>query len=103
MPRFDLYRNPNPRASHALYLDVQSDLVSTSTRWCVPMALASGIDAPVMAGAQVVITVDGQAWLLDTPNILAVPATLLRARHGRLSSNDQLRVEAALDFMLRGY
>ena len=33
MPRFDLYRNPNPRASHALFLDVQSDLVTTATRW----------------------------------------------------------------------
>ena len=26
MLRFDVYRNPNPRATHALYIDVQSDL-----------------------------------------------------------------------------
>jgi hypothetical protein len=42
MPRFDLYRNPNQRAVHGLYLDVQSDLVSTSTRWCLPLFQAVG-------------------------------------------------------------
>jgi hypothetical protein len=63
VPRFDLYRNPNPRAVHGLYLDVQSDLVSTSP----------------------------------------VPKALLREHRGRLASDDQLRVESAIEFMLRGY
>jgi hypothetical protein len=103
VPRFDFYRNPNPRASHALFLDVQSDLVPTSTRWCVPLLPAAAAGAPAMTGAQAVLTLDGVAWLLDTPNILAVPASLLRSRQGQLSSDDRLRVEAALDFMLRGY
>ena len=40
MARFDVYRNPNPRASHGLLLDVQSDLVRTHTRWCVPLLRA---------------------------------------------------------------
>jgi len=102
MPRFDLYRNPNPRAAHALYLDVQSDLVLTSTRWCLPLRQALA-DTRVMTGAQMVFAVDGTSWLLDTPNILAVPAALLRNPQGHLSPDDQLRVETALDFMLRGY
>ena len=53
MPRFDVYRNPNPRATHSLLLDVQSDLVRT----------------PV----------------------------------GQVNSEEQLLVESAIDFMLRGY
>ena len=57
----------------------------------------------MMAGAQPQLTVDGQPWIADTPNILAVPAVLLRLKVERLASDDQLRIESALDFMLRGY
>lgn len=44
---------------------------------------------------------DGVQWLLDAPNILAVPNTLLGAPVGRLGPDEQLQVERALDFMLR--
>jgi hypothetical protein len=100
--RFDVFRNPNPRASHGLLLDVQSDLVRTQTRWCVPLLRAEPA-TPVMSGAQLLLAVAGEAWLLDTPNILAVPALLLRAPVLRLAAADQLQVESALDFMLRGW
>jgi hypothetical protein len=36
MPRFDIYKNPNPKASHAFYLDIHSDLVTTATRSNAP-------------------------------------------------------------------
>ncbi len=102
MPRFDAYRNPNPRATNALLLDVQSDLVRTATRWCVPLLQVP--DAyPVMLRAQQQVHVAGQVWLLDTPNILAVPAALLRSPVARLGSDEQLLVESSIDFMLRGY
>jgi hypothetical protein len=102
MPRFDVFRNPNPRATHALFLDVQSDLVRTATRWCVPLLLAPE-GMPILSRAQHRLNIDGQPWLLDTPNVLAVPAALLRVRIGRLAGDDQLLVEGAIDFMLRGY
>jgi hypothetical protein len=102
MPRFDLYRNPNPQAAHGLYLDVQSDLVRTATRWCVPLRPATET-TPAMTRAQVVLLVAEAIWLLDTPNILAVPLALLKVPTARLAAEDQLRVESALDFMLRGY
>lgn len=102
MPRFDVYRNPNPGAAHRLYLDVQSDLVRTATRWCVPLFDAP-VAMPAMSRAQCRVHVAGQDWLLDTPNILAVPAALLRVHVGRLGGDEQLLVESALDFMLRGY
>jgi hypothetical protein len=100
--RFDLYLNPNPRASHGLFLDVQSDLVLTSTRWCLPL-LPADAATPLLARAQLTVVLDGQGWVLDAPNILAVPTGLLRHAQGRLPADDQLRVEASLDFMLRGY
>lgn len=102
MARFDLFLNPDSRASHGFFLDVQSDLVQTATRWCVPLRRRRS-EVPLLRGAQVQIEIDGSDWVLDTPNILAVPGTLLRRPAGRLSPEDQLRVEAALDFMLRGY
>jgi hypothetical protein len=56
-----------------------------------------------MSRAQHRLHVVGQEWLLDTPNMLAVPAAVLRNHVGRLSSDEQLLVESAIDFMLRGY
>ena len=40
--------------------------------------------------------------MLDTPNILAVPAALLRSPVQQLGADDLMKVDAALDFMLRG-
>jgi len=102
MPRFDLYRNPNRRASHALLLDVQSDLVATATRWCVPLRLA-GPGQAVMQRAQSSLMVANELYVLDTPNVLAVPATLLRQPMRRLTVGEQAVVEACIEFMLRGY
>jgi hypothetical protein len=102
LPRFDIYRNPNPRAAHGLYLDVQSDLVQTATRWCIPLRPAS-LTTPVMATAQQLVNLSGANWVMDTPNMLSVQASLLRAQVARLPAEDQLRVESAIDFMLRGY
>lgn len=102
MPRFDLYRNPNRRASHALLLDVQSDLVATATRWCVPLRLA-GPGQAVMQRAQSSLMVANELYVLDTPNVLAVPATLLRQPMRRLTEGEQAVVEACIEFMLRGY
>jgi hypothetical protein len=102
MPKFDLYLNPNKAASHLLYLDVQSDFVRLSTRWCVPL-LPHLPDRPTIQGAQALVDVGQREYILDTPNLLAVPATLLRQRAGRLTSGDQLVAESCIEFMLRGY
>lgn len=102
MPRFDLFVNPNKAASHFLYLDVQSDFVRLSTRWCIPLSRHVP-RSPIVQGAQALIEVDHQAYVMDTPNLLAVPAILLRQRAGRLSSSEQLIAESCIEFMLRGY
>lgn len=102
MARFDVYRNPNPQASHELYLDVQSDLVSTATRWCIPL-LAAQPGHPVVKRAQGILNIQDGSYVMDTPNLLSVPAALLRQPIGRLGSQEQSMAEASIEFMLRGY
>jgi hypothetical protein len=103
MARFDLFANTDPRASHGLYLDVQSDLVQTPTRWCVPMRRWRS-DRPLLRGAQQLIEVDWRtigcwtrptSWPFRTRCCDILWAVCLL--------DDHLRVEASLDFMLRGY
>ena len=102
MPRFDIYPNPNPRASHAFYLDVQSDLVSTATRWCIPLQSAQPGQA-IVNRAQGLLDVQGASCMMDTPNLLAVPNALLRSPVQRLGPSEQAMAEASVEFMLRGY
>lgn len=102
MARFDVFVNPNRAATHVLYVDVQSDFVRLSTRWCIP--LSRHVPArPIVQGVQALIKLDQQEYVMDTANLLAVPAILLRQKAGRLSSSEQLIAESCIEFMLRGY
>jgi hypothetical protein len=58
---------------------------------------------PIVQGVQALIEVGDHEYVMDTPNLLAVPASLLRQQAGRLSSSDQLIAESCIEFMLRGY
>ena len=102
MSRFDIFVNPNQAATHVLYVDVQSDFVRLSTRWCIPLQRHVP-SRPIVQGAQALIEVDQHEYVMDTANLLAVPAVLLRQRAGRLSSSEQLSAESCIEFMLRGY
>lgn len=102
MPRFNVYQNPNPKASHAFYLDTQSDLVTTATRWCIPLRIAKPGQLMV-SRAQGLVKVQGSFCLVDTPNLLAVPNALLRTPIDRLDTPAQALAEAPVEFMFRGY
>ena len=102
MARFDIFVNPNKAARHPLYIDVQSDFVRLSTRWCIPLSLHVPPRA-IVQDVQAVIEFDRRAYVMDTPNLLAVPASLLRQHAGRLSTGDQMIAESCIEFMLRGY
>jgi hypothetical protein len=102
MPRFDIFANPNRTATHPFFVDVQGNLVRLSTRWCIPlMRRVSAM--PVLPGIQAAIEFQDHPYLMDTGNLLAVPAVLLQRSRGRLSSDDQFRAESCIEFMLRGY
>ena len=102
MPRFDIYKNPNPKGAHAFYLDIQSDLVTTATRWCIPVRIARP-GQPVVNRAQGLLKVQGLSYLMDTPNLLAVPNALLKSPVERLDAAAQALAEASVEFMVRGY
>ena len=59
MARFDIFVNPNKAARHLLYVDVQSDFVRLSARWCIPLSRYIP-PMPIGQGAQAVIEVDQQ-------------------------------------------
>jgi len=101
MPRFDIYKNPNPKGAHAFYLDIQSDLVTTATRWCIPLRIAK-LSQPMVSRAQAPVPVHGVNCLMDTPNLLAVLNALLRSPVDRLGPAGLALAEASVEFMLRG-
>jgi hypothetical protein len=102
MPRYDIFANPNKTAKHRFFVDVQSNLVRLSTRWCIPL-LRHGPGIPTLIGVQALIQFEDRQYLLDTGNLLAVPALMLQRSAGRLSSNEQFLAESCMEFMLRGY
>lgn len=85
-----------------MYVDVQSDFVRLSTRLCIPL-FRHVPPLPVIQGAQALIDVGPIAYVMDVPNLLAVPAAMLRQRVGHLPSADQMRAESCIEFMFRGY
>jgi hypothetical protein len=54
-------------------------------------------------GAQALVEIGDADFVMDTPNLLAVPARLLRQPAGRLSVKEQLNAESCIEFLLRGY
>ena len=58
---------------------------------------------PALIGVQALIQFEDRQYLLDTGNLLAVPALMLQRSAGRLSSNEQFLAESCMEFMLRGY
>jgi hypothetical protein len=92
MPRYDIFANPNKAATHPFYVDVQSNFVRLSTRWWF-----------ALPGVQAQIEFHEHHYLMDTGNLLVVPALLLQRSAGRLSSDQQFLAESCIEFMLRGY
>jgi hypothetical protein len=102
MPRFDIFSNPNNAAAHALFVDVQSDFVRLKTRWCIPL-IRRVPSLKIMPRVHALAEVNHQEYVLDTPNLLAVPVVLLRKPIGRLSAYDQHAAESCIEYILRGY
>jgi hypothetical protein len=56
-----------------------------------------------IAGVQALIEFQDRQYLMDTGNLLAVPASLLQHSTGRLSSDERFLAQSCMEFMLRGY
>lgn len=105
MARFDVYRNVGPHAESTPYLlDVQSNLLD-ELESCVVIPLRR-LDRFANARLPTLLTpvfdVEGQACLLETPKLAAVPRRLLKD-HVTSLVDQQSRITGALDFLFQGY
>ena len=102
--RLDVYANPDATeaARTPFFLDVQNDHIQgLKTRVVAPLWAQAWLAVP-MEDLNPTFTVAGQAVVMDTPALGAVPAALLRRPVANLAS-DQLAIQNALDALLGGY
>ncbi len=104
MARFDVYANPGSHAATTPYLlDVQSDLLNgLDSRLVIPLrSLKHFPQVKLSAQLTPIFTIEGEACLLETPKMGAVPLRVLRSRVASLAEA-QDQVTAAMDFLFQG-
>lgn len=105
MARFDVYANPGRGAeSTPFLLDVQSDLLDgLDSRVVIPLrSLSRFPDVKLPERLMPVLLMGGKRLLLETPKMAAVPRRVLKTAVVSLAQ-EQARITAALDFLIRGY
>ncbi|PIT72164.1 CcdB family protein [Limnohabitans sp. G3-2] len=105
MARFDVYANPGSHAATTPYLlDVQSDLLnSLDTKLVIPLrSLKHFPKVKLPTQLTPIFTIEGEAYLLETPKMGAVPQRVLKSPVTSLAQG-QDQITAAMDFLLHGY
>lgn len=104
MARFDVFRNEqapgNKRFPYLLV--VQSDLLE-ELRTCVvvPLGRAAVVGGKSMQGLMPTLQLDGNDWVMYTPQLAAIAASALRQRVANLQEQHHA-ILAALDFLFSG-
>ena len=104
MARFDAYANPDPdERGHTPYLlDVQNEHISSlQSRVVIPLRSEAAF-GPRARDLNPLLDVAGQAVVLDTAALAAVPLALLRPPALPLTSG-RAELLAALDTLFGGY
>jgi toxin CcdB len=104
MARFDVYANPDPaeRKSTPNLLDVQNNYIDAlSTRVVLPLRREAAF-GPAARHLNPVVIVGGEAVVLDTAAIGAVPAAELKKWVASLKA-DRNTIQDALDTLLGGF
>jgi toxin CcdB len=104
MAQFTVYRNKNPQTLSAVpfLLDVQHDLLSDlDTRVVIPLRPGSAIKGKEMRPLMPVLEIEGERFVILTPQMAGIPkselgATVTRVEHYRSE------IIAAIDFLLTG-
>jgi toxin CcdB len=105
MPQFTVYRNKSARSKtlFPLLVDVQSDLLEDlQTRAVIPLSKAASLTRNPLSHLMPVLKLDGEAYVLMTPELAAVAQTDLGAATGSLAGQRDA-ILAALDFLLTGF
>lgn len=99
MARFDVYPNPN---DDGYLLDVQTDLLGgLNTRIVVPLMAAAKAPKPAKR-LNPVININGEAHVMVTQFMAAVPASMLKHAAANLDDNAD-EITNALDMVFLGF
>jgi toxin CcdB len=105
MPQFSVYRNKNLRGS-AFYpplVDVQSELLEElETRVVIPLARSTGFSAFPLRRLMPAIELEGERYVLMTPQLAGVPRRDLGPHTGSAVTESRA-ICTALDFLIRGF
>jgi toxin CcdB len=105
MARFQIYKNTGKRSAVAPFLvDVQNDfLEALKTRIVIPLVVPGTLKQGPPADLFPLIDVNGQAHLLFTPELAALPLTVLRTAIGAVNQADRRTIQEALDRVFGAY
>jgi len=91
MAQFTVCRNKNPQTSSAVpfLLDVQNDLFNDlETRVVVPLSPVSTLKGKPLRGLMPVVEVEGERFVMLTPQMAGIPKSELARRSLASSSTD---------------
>lgn len=105
MARFQIYKNTGNRSAVAPFLvDVQNDfLEALKTRIVIPLVVPSTLKQSPPADLFPLIDVNGKPHVLFTPELAALPLTILKLAVATVSQADRHAIQEALDRVFGAY
>jgi toxin CcdB len=104
MAQFTVCRNRNPQTRSAVpfLLDVQNDLLEDlETRVVVPLRPLSAMKGKPLRTLMPVLEIDGESFVMLTPQMAGIPKRELGAPVARLEQH-RFAIISAIDFLLTG-
>lgn len=104
MAQFTVYKNKNPRSkmTYPLLVDAQADLLNElQTRLVIPLTKAPALTKKPIARLTPSIDIDGERYLLMTPQLAGIARSELGAAVGSVA-DQRGAIIAALDLLITG-
>jgi toxin CcdB len=104
MAQFTVYKNKNPRSktTYPLLVDAQADLLNElQTRLVIPLTKAAALTKKPMTRLTPSIDVDGEQYLLMTPQLAGIARSELGAAVGNIA-DQRSAIISALDLLITG-
>lgn len=104
MTQFTVYKNKNPRSktTYPLLVDAQAELLDElQTRVVIPLTKALALAKKPIARLTPSIDIDGEQYLLMTPQLAGIACSELGAAVGNVADQRTVII-AALDLLITG-
>jgi toxin CcdB len=105
MPQFAVYLNKNLRSRWVfpMLVDVQSELLDDlDTRIVIPLVKRAGFTSFPLGLVMPTVELDGEAYLLMTPQLAGVSQFDLGAHAGSVAAHSRA-ISAAVEILFRGF